>query len=172
MIGFLLAFLVGGSAVDPYLPCRPGLVVTYRDTAGKEAVERVVGFQVKREPRVCVVRREVGGQVETWGREHLADRISNAGWIDTPLALRSPILKAPLAAGAHWRFNRAETRVVAVKRPLEVPAGRFEDTVWIETWATDGESTLLSESVYAAGVGLVRHVAGASRLEAIRVEAP
>lgn len=173
MIAFLLTFLVGGptSLIDRYVPCRTGLVITYRDARGAAVRERVLGFVVKSEPRVCALRREVGADVETWGREHLADRVTNAGWIDTPLAMRSPILKAPLVEGASWRFNRQETRVVAVGRPVEVPAGRFTDTVWIESRAMDAPGPV-AESVYAAGVGLVRHRAGAALLEAVEITTP
>ncbi len=173
MIAFLLTFLVGGptSRLDAYLPCRAGLAIVYRDARGAAVTERVLGFGVSREPRVCALRREAGGAAETWGREHLADRITNAGWIDTPLAMRSPILKAPLVLGASWRFNRQETRIAAIGRPVEVPAGRFTDTVWLESRpqdTIDGRPGA-TESVYAAGVGLVRHRAGEALLEAVQV---
>lgn len=166
MIGVLLSLMLGGG-LPRYLPCTPGLVVMYADAAGREVEEEILGFGVAAEPRVCAVERRTGAVRERLGREYLADRISDAGWLDTPLALRAPLLKAPLSVGARWHWNREDHQVIAVGRPVEVPAGRFVDTVWITTRGDDGAHEALA--VYAAGVGLVRYESAGRGLSATRV---
>ena len=153
MIGVLLSLMLGGG-LQRYLPCTPGLTVTYADAAGRAVEEEVLGFGVAVEPRVCAVERRLGAARERLGREYLSDRISDAGWLDTPLALRAPILKAPLTIGARWHWNREDHQVIAIGRVVEVPAGRFVDTVWITSRSSDGQRE--ATAVYVAGVGLVQ----------------
>jgi hypothetical protein len=154
MISVLLSLMLGGG-LQRYLPCTPGLTITYADAAGREVEEEVLGFGVAVEPRVCAVERRHGVARERLGREYLSDRVSDAGWLDTPLALRAPILKAPLTVGARWHWNREDHEVLALGRAVEVPAGRFVDTVWITSRSSDGRHA--TTEVYAAGVGLVQY---------------
>jgi hypothetical protein len=169
MIGVLLSLMLGGG-LQRYLPCTPGLTVTYADAAGRAVEEEVLGFGVAVEPRVCAVERRLGAARERLGREYLSDRISDAGWLDTPLALRAPILKAPLTVGARWHWNREDHQVIAIGRVVEVPAGRFVDTVWITSRSSDGQRE--ATAVYAAGVGLVRYQSEGRQLSATRVRGP
>jgi hypothetical protein len=169
MIGVLLSLMLGGG-LQRYLPCTPGLTVTYADAAGRAVEEEVLGFGVAVEPRVCAVERRLGAARERLGREYLSDRISDAGWLDTPLALRAPILKAPLTIGARWHWNREDHQVIAIGRVVEVPAGRFVDTVWITSRSSDGQRE--ATAVYAAGVGLVRYQSEGRQLSATRVRGP
>lgn len=166
MIGVLLSLVLGGG-LERFLPCTPGLTITSADGAGREVVEEVLGFGVSPERRVCAVERRTSGARERVGREYLPDRISDAGWLDTPLALRAPILRAPLRVGARWHWNRVDHQVTAVGVAIDVPAGRFEDTVWITSRGSDGGPEALA--VYAAGVGRVRFESGGRRLWATRV---
>jgi hypothetical protein len=169
MIGVLLSLMIGGG-LQRYLPCTPGLTVTYADAAGREVDEEVLGFGVAAEPRVCAIERRLGAGRERLGREYLADRVTNAGWLDTPLALRAPILKAPLSVGARWHWNREDHQVTALGRVVEVPAGRFADTVWITSRSSDGQHA--ATAVYAAGVGLVLYQSAGRQLSATRVRVP
>lgn len=169
MIGVLLSLMLGGG-LQRYLPCTPGLTVTYADAAGRAVEEEVLGFGVAVEPRVCAVERRLGAARERLGREYLSDRISDAGWLDTPQALRAPILKAPLTVGARWHWNREDHQVIAIGRVVEVPAGRFVDTVWITSRSSDGQRE--ATAVYAAGVGLVRYQSEGRQLSATRVRGP
>jgi hypothetical protein len=169
MIGVLLSLMLGGG-LQRYLPCTPGLTVTYADAAGRAVEEEVLGFGVAVEPRVCAVERRLGAARERLGREYLSDRISDAGWLDTPLALRAPILKAPLTIGARWHWNREDHQVIAIGRVVEVPAGRFVDTVWITSRSSDGQRE--ATAVYVAGVGLVRYQSEGRQLSATRVRGP
>jgi len=159
MIGFILAFFFARD-VNVYLPCTRGLTVEY---AG--VVDTIVGYTDPHEPRLCVIARR--GAV-SWAREQLTDRVSYAGEVDALVALRPPMLKAPLYTGAHWRFDRTDYAIVAVGRPVTVPAGTFSDTVWIEETSESGRAT----SVYVAGIGLVRHERGATIMQAVRVLRP
>lgn len=170
--------------VDPWLPCKPGLTITY--ALSTNGVERATVIETVRgrgaEPRLCVIDRRItysSGEVETtaWAREHLPDRVANAGWADMPTAFRPPLIKAPIKKGAKWHFNRADHEIAGVGSPLTTRAGTFRDVVRIEVRALiedpsaekGSKGPLVSEQFYARDVGLVLSVRGEERMEAVLV---
>lgn len=162
---------------DAYLPCLPGLSIEYRLTVGGEprAEVREVVRGRGDEPRLCVIERRTiyaGGAREdtAWAREHLPDRISNAGWAELPVAFRPPLLKAPLEKGRRWHFNRTDFEIAESGGAVTVAAGKFEPVVVVEERASDGPH--VARNTYARGVGLILRVRGAERMEASSVHLP
>jgi hypothetical protein len=159
---------------DEWLPCEPGLAITYQVTVDGQPRSKVVEEVKGRgsEPRLCVVDRRVAfedGTKESGAiaREHLDDRISNAGWADLPSAFRPPMIKAPIEVGKKWHFNRADYEIVEVGKRLTLAAGTFE-TLHVRERATDGNPHV-ADNWYARGVGLVLRERAAERMEAVAV---
>lgn len=147
MIGLLFLILFDRDPAD-YLPCDPGRAIRY-ETSTSSTTDEVLGFVHPTEPRLCVIAR---GRAR-YARELLPDRVAFAGELDAILAFRPVLLKRPVYTGARWHYNRTDYRIVGVGKRVVVPAGTFDDTVWVEESGGEGAHSALS--VYARGVGLV-----------------
>lgn len=150
-------------APSDFMPCTPGLSVTFAfyDAAGQDRgvrqVDRVRGLG--KAPRTCVIDQETryaDGRVEkdAWVREHLEDRILNAGWLSSMTAFRPPLLVAPLTTGQRWVFNRTAFSIAEIGTTFDVPAGTFDGCLRVveSSMPPGAHSAWL---VYAPGVGLI-----------------
>ena len=162
-----------------YLPCTPGLELRYRiEQDGKDTRSRITdrirglrevnararhpGFE--QTTGLCIIDRktEFGDDPprdDAYALEVLSDRVSSAGWVSQLVALRTPLLKAPLESGARWRFGAVEFRIVANRETMEVPAGRFEQVLIVEERAMDG-APYRARTAYAPGIGMIRREEG------------
>ncbi|MCC7383684.1 MAG: hypothetical protein IT384_17720 [Deltaproteobacteria bacterium] len=162
------------SPLDRFMPCTPGLAVRYRmlrdGVETGEVIERVEGRGTER--ATCVLARETKGaggvQRQRFAREHLPDRISDAGPVELPLAFRPPILKAPIRAGQRWHFNGVDSRIATTTATFELAGVRLGDVVRIVSRPTEGGANDTT-SEYAPGVGLVRVRRGGFELRAVQV---
>jgi hypothetical protein len=185
-LSFTIAALVAVSSFAQttpadYLPCTVGLTIEYRFEAtgeghrptGAKMTETIRG--AGREPNTCVVDREVidregRSNKDAWAREMLADRISNAGYVDQPVAFRPPMLRAPIERAKTWRFNTTEFEIEAIDEVVDVPAGRFTGCVRVREWTRD--HTHSATSVYARDAGLILYESRGERYVAVRVTKP
>lgn len=161
----LLLILAVPSPGD-YLPCTPGLEIEYRSKEVK-VVDRVIGFEKK---RLCKIERRTirsGGRTEkdAYLREILPDRVLAAGFAGAPVALRPPLLVAPLEVGTKWHFKGSDYRITEVAR-CEV-AGRSAACV---TVTQSGPSP--TSRTYARGIGLVRAVYADAEMRAVALRLP
>jgi hypothetical protein len=167
-------------ALHRFMPCTPGLSVEYldepKDKASKGATLRVIDTVrgPGKEPHTCVLDRVTihpGGKEErdAWARELLPDRITNAGWIDHPVAFRTPLLRAPVKSGRRWHFNTTDFVIKEVGDTFDVPAGTFDGCVRVHEQSADGKYE--ASSVYAPGVGLISYETRERRTRAVRVSA-
>lgn len=157
--------------LEKYLPCTAGLSIEYAiesKNTGKKytSVETVLG--PGKEARSCLIERRTGAEREVLMREHLDDRISNAGYADQPVALRAPLLKAPVLKDKGWYFTSTRFTIADIGVRHEVPAGTFADCVRVHEAAKDGSHE--ADSVYAPTVGLIAYESRDLRMRAIRVD--
>ena len=170
--------LVAAPSVGALWPCAPGLSVTYQverggvDT-GERVTETVEGLDRSGLCRVVQVtlHPDRRAEREAFAYEHLPDRVSYAGYADTPTAFRPPLLRAPLEPGRGWTFQGVAYRVDAVGLRVETPAGRVEGCVRV-TEAALGGGARRAEVVYAPGVGRVIRVADGVRWVATKISRP
>jgi hypothetical protein len=108
--------------------------------------------------RVAVVAFRDGSYVDNDGRILRVDR---EGVRDQVRYL----LREPVAAGATWTSvvapgSAEHYRILSVRSPCEVPAGKFPDCVEVESRTIADPSTpvrlLVNRMTFAAGVGIVR----------------
>ncbi len=168
------------SALTEYLPCTIGLSIEYTDRPRSgasgpklEMTETIRG--PGKEPRTCIIDRVVqkpDGQKEkdAWMREMLPDRIANAGWVDRPVAFRTPLIRAPIQAGKRWHFNTTDFEIKDVDATIEVAAGKFERCLRVTERSTDGAHE--ASSIYAPKVGLILYESKSRRVEAVKVMMP
>lgn len=165
---------------DRLLPCTPGLAITYAyyDATGQDRGVRVIE-RVRGPGRVkgtCVIDQETRHgdgrtQKDAFVREHLADRILYAGWLQTMTAFRPPLLVRPIEVGHRWVFNRTEFRVAEVGTTFDVPAGTFDGCVRV-TESSMPAGAHSAWTVYAPGVGVVASEVNGQRRRALVVEVP
>jgi hypothetical protein len=162
-----------------YLPCTVGLSIEYTDQSRSGAGPTLKMTETIRGPgkeaRTCVIDRVIqkpDGQTEkdAWMREMLPDRIANAGWVDRPVAFRTPILRAPIQAGKKWHFNTTDFEIKEADATIEIAAGKFERCVRVTERSTDG--THEASSIYAPKVGLILYESRSRRVEAVKVMMP
>lgn len=166
-------------ALQRYMPCTVGLTIEYEILPVENAVKTARRARMietirgpGKEPSTCVIDRRTirpeGTEVkEAWAREHLPDRITNAGFVDRPVAFRTPLLKAPIKRGQRWRFNTTEFEIREVGDTFDVPAGTFDGCVRVVERSKDGKHQ--AHSVYAPGVGLIIYESLEMRMRASRV---
>jgi hypothetical protein len=128
-----------------------------------------------KEPHTCILDRVTfrpNGRAErdAFAREILADRITDAGWVDQPMAFRTPLLRTPLKPGRKWHFNTTDFEIKEVGDTFDVPAGTFDDCVRVYERSADGRHE--ASSVYAPNVGLISRETRDWRRRAVRVEHP
>lgn len=174
------AVIAAPPAPNDFLPCTPGLSVTYAfyDAAGQDRgvrqIDRIRG--PGQDPKTCVIDQETrfgDGRVEkdAWVREHLEDRILNAGWLSTMTAFRPPLLIGPLSAGKRWVFNRTSFTIAEIGTTFDVPAGTFDGCLrLVESSVPPGAHT--AWLVYAPGVGLIAAEHNGRLRRAIEVRTP
>jgi hypothetical protein len=167
------------------MPCTIGLSIEYTDEPkdiqdpklAKEKTTRMI--ETVRGPgkelNTCVIDRLVihadgSKEKDAWAREMLPDRITNAGWVDRPVAFRTPLLRTPIRAGRRWHFNTTDFEIKDVGDTFDVPAGTFEACVRVSERASDGAYE--ASSVYAPRVGLILYESRSRRVRAIKVTVP
>jgi hypothetical protein len=182
LIGLSLAStstLTGEALMNQLIPCTPGLRIEYEDTLkeGKGSVSRTIETVrgPGKEPRTCVIDRVVkrpDGKEDrdAWAREMLPDRITNAGWVDHPMAFRTPLLRTPIQPGRKWHFNTTDFEIKDVGDTFDVPAGTFEGCVRVFERSSD--ATHEASSVYAPKVGLILYESKTHRVRAVKVTMP
>lgn len=171
MIAALLLIAAPSAELERYLPCTAGLSIEYAiesKNTGKKytSVETVLG--PGKEARSCLIERRIGGEREVLMREHLDDRISNAGYADQPIALRPPLLKAPVLKDKGWYFTSTRFTIADIGETYVVPAGTFSGCVRVHEAAKDGSHE--ADSVYAPSVGLIAYESRDLRMRATRVD--
>lgn len=173
MIAFVL-LLIGepDATLHALFPCTAGLSITYTiepKAAGakaSETTETVLG--PGKEPHTCLIERRTATSKDTLLREHLDDRILNAGYADQPVALRAPLMKAPVEKGRSWHFTTTDFEIADAGDTYDVPAGTFDHCVRVHERAQDGKHE--ADSVYAPGVGLIAYESRDLRMRATRIE--
>ncbi|MCK6551201.1 hypothetical protein L6R52_35530 [Myxococcota bacterium] len=179
-----LVLFAAPPAPATFFPCTPGLVVEreVEPAASKDALaskpRRRVVDTIRgpgREKNSCVLDRVVRDpdgkeRTEALGFEVLPDRVSNMGWIDQPLALRPPMLKAPVAKGAKWTFDRSIYEILDVDVVVTLPAGRLTGCVRVREVSRDGVHDVVL--TYAPQIGLVERVSRNGTERAIVVTRP
>lgn len=171
---------------DPgsFFPCTPGLSVEREvepavsaakvtSTPARRVIDTIRG--PGREKNSCVLERVVRDpdgkeRTESLGLERLPDRVSNMGWIDQPLALRPPMLKAPITKGARWTFDRTAYEIVDVDATLVLPAGTLSGCVRVRERSRDGVHDVVL--AYAPGIGLVERVSRNGTERAVVITRP
>lgn len=171
----LLLVLLAAVPSD-FLPCTPGLQIEYRAGERTRVTDTVIGPEGR---NLCRIERATvrpgpskgaksSKETEAYLRELLPDRVLTAGYAQTPLALRPPLLVAPVELGTRWRFNRARYRIAELG-PCRAADRTFERCVTVEMSGEDGSS---STSRYAEGVGLVEQRFGDTSMIAVAVRLP
>ena len=177
MVGLWSIMVVASPAPSTYLPCHDGLRLEYRvERNGVDTMIRVFDQIRGEKAPLCIVDRttqpgEGPARTDAYAREHLPDRILSAGWLPHLVALRIPLLRAPLVQDAEWRFGAVQYRVKEAHATMLVPAGRFEDVLVVEERALDG-SGYRAVSAYAPGIGLIRRAEGRDVRVLMSVERP
>ena len=162
MMGPWLLGVFASLPPDGYLPCTPGLRLSYRiETNGVDTGTRVVDeVRGTHSPRLCIIDRTTTSsrgavRSEAYALEHLPDRVLSAGWWPHLVAFRIPLLRSPLVRDARWRFGGVAYRVVSENATVHVPAGRFARVLVVEEHAVDGSEYRASVS-YAPGLGPIQ----------------
>lgn len=172
---WMVLMAVAAPSPQDLLPCAPGRSVTYRlERDGEDTGVRITETVRGMKKRLCIIdrvtRRPDGSKdTDALALEVLDDRVSNAGWADTPRVMRPPLVKAPVKAGQSWTFNRVAYRIDEVGSSVEVPAGSFSGCVRVSERAIDGAKHA-AYSIYAPHVGLIVRVTDDTRLVATSVE--
>lgn len=131
-----------------------------------KVVDRVIGRDRQKLCRIerTTTRPEGRAEKDAYLREILKDRVLAAGYADAPVALRPPLLVAPVEVGTKWHFKGADYRITEVG-PCEV-AGQRSTCVTVARSGPDP-----TDQTYALGIGLVRstHAGGEMRAVALRM---
>ena len=181
LTGFAVALaLHSAPSVLDYWPCHSGWVYEYvwKSVDGATTAFRRTDRIQRQRGRFCYVRRTAPAtetpvtpaQDDVFVMERLPDRILDAGWADTMTAFRAPLLRAPLADGQRWLFNRVEYRVRADKGGVMTPIGQLWGVIRVHAESVPA-GAFRAVRTYAPGIGLIedRRLDGTWKLIAIRI---
>ena len=172
MIGgwLALALAVTSPPLQDYLPCTPGLAITYRWTGNDGQTDTRIDTVEGARGRLCFVRRRQGHDRDTFVREMLQDRILDAGWRDAMTAFRAPLLRGPLVDGHQWRFNRVEYRLKVLSN-VATSVGRFRDAVQVHANSVV-PGAYQSVRTYVPQIGLIEERRPHGIWKAVKVAQP